>query len=215
MWRSAIIIFLLIVSSSIRSQIIISNLSLADTTKNIFYLGVENKIHITGKDYDPVNGKLAVSGGACILKKIEKGSYVLLCGAETDDCMMWYSEKGQLVFKQKFICRTINSEVTVKYGGIKDSIASVNQLLANPFLYIDLPGSYYKHNYYITSFNAIFISQDLDSLKTNSLGSLLTNEQKEIIKKLKPRDKIFFDEIYGLSPDGRRRKLKSFTITIR
>jgi len=120
-----------------------------------------------------------------------------------------------MIFKQNFRCKKINSDITPKYAGIKDSVASVNQLLANPFLYVDLPGCYYKSNFYITSFTATFIGGDLDSLKTYAVGNLLTNEQKELIKKLNTGNKIYFDQIYSLSPDSRRRKLKSFTITIK
>jgi hypothetical protein len=62
---------------------------------------------------------------------------------------------------------------------------------------------------------ATFISQELDSLKTYSDGNMLSTELKESIKKLRTGDKIFFDQLYALGPDSRRRKLKSFTIIIK
>src|SRR5262245_33603372 len=123
-----IIFFLFSASPSLRSQIVISNLSLTDTTQNFFYIGVENKIHVTGKDYDPVKGKFTVAGGGCYFKYLGKGNYVYICEMETDDCTVRYSENGKLVFKQNFKCRKVG-DITARYGGLKDSIATVNQLL--------------------------------------------------------------------------------------
>ena len=74
-------------------------------------------------------------------------------------------ENRKLIFKKNFFCREMG-DLVLRYGGLKDSIATISQLLANPFLYLGIPGSYYKHNLNITSFTATFIGNKFDSLKT-------------------------------------------------
>lgn len=211
--KLAIIIFLLI-SFSADSQITISNHSLTDTTQNVFYIGVDNIIKISGEQYHYLKQSVAISGGGAVIIPRGRGLYIIKVEKETDSCKMWVGTNKKIIFRKNFICRKIGDPV-VKYGGLKGSNATTSQLLTNPFIYVDIPDSYYKHDFNITSFNAIFISHDLDSLRTFSVGNLLTDEQKELIKKLNPGDKIFFDQIYALSPDDRRRKLKPFTIIIK
>ena len=99
-------------------------------------------------------------------------------------------------------------------GVIKDSVASINEILINPFLRLFRENCFYKKQFMITSFRATFIGYDLDSLNTNAPGNLLTQEQIDQIKKLRRGDKIFFNEIYAVGPDSRRRKLTPFIIII-
>ena len=134
MWRSAIIIFLLIISSSLRSQIIISNVSLTDTTQNIFYIGVENVLKISGKEYRPLSQSVAIKGGDVELIPRGIGTYILKVQKETDSCQMWIGTNKKIIFKKNFICRKVG-DIVVRYGGLNDPIATVNQLLANPFLF--------------------------------------------------------------------------------
>ena len=211
--RSSIITILLLSSLLIKAQITITNHSLTDTSQNIFYIGVDNLIKISGKQYKPLEQSLVIKGGGASMGGVG-GTYIVKVQKETDDCSMWVNGNGKTIFKKDFRVRVVG-DIVVRYGGLKDSIATINQLLTNPFLFIEIPESYYKHNFQITSFTATFISQELDSLKTYLVGNMLSTEQKELIKKLRTGDKIFFDQIYALGPDSRRRKLKSFTITIR
>lgn len=198
----------------LNAQITISNLSLTDTTQNIFYIGIDNTIKISGKQYDPANQKHVIMGGGGTLQKKEKGVYIVRVQEETDDCKIWITLNNRPVSKHHFRVRKIGDYV-VRYSGLKDSIATINQLLINPFIYVDIPGSYYKHNINITSFSATFIIHSVDSLETLSTSNRLTAEQIETIKKLIPGNKIYFNNIYAVSPDGRRRRLTSFTITIK
>ena len=212
--RLSIIVLFLLSAMCIKAQLSISNLSLTDTSQHIFYIGVDNIIKISGKQYNPVKHQTAIIGGGGTLLKKGKGVYIVKVQNETDHCQIWISENKKSVFRQNYIVRKVG-DIVVSYGGLKDSTATVSQLLANPFLYIDIPGSFYKHNYSITSFSAIFINRDADSVRASAVGNLLTTEQKELIKKLLPGNKILFDQIYAISPDGRRRKLQPFIITVK
>ncbi|HEY5774078.1 MAG TPA: GldM family protein, partial [Chitinophagaceae bacterium] len=97
---------------------------------------------------------------------------------------------------------------------IKDSAASINEILINPFLHLFRENCFYKKEFTITSFRAMFIGYDSDSLNTYAMGNLLTQEQIDLIKKLRRSDIIYFNEIYAFGPDSRRRKLTPFIIII-
>jgi len=219
--RSSIITILLLSSLLIKAQITITNHSLTDTSQNIFYIGVDNLIKISGKQYKPLEQSLVIKGGGASMGGVG-GTYIVKVQKETDDCSIWVYENGKSIFKKKFICRKIGDPV-VKYGGLNDSImtynksvkASINQLLENSFLYIDFPGSYYKHKYQILSFATLMLSDKTDSLSVSGDGNMLSSKQKEMIKKLQPGDAIVFEDIYCLDPDKRRRKLTPFIIEIK
>ena len=208
----SIFVFLLLFVG-LKSQIVISNLSLTDTTQNIFYIGVDNIIKISGKQFNPLRQSILIQGGGAAMNGVSR-TYNIRVQNETDSCQICIYENKKLIFKKNFICRRVG-DVIVKYGGVKDSITSISQLLANPFIYIDIPGSYYKHGIYITSFTVTFIGNGYDSLQTSGVENTLTTEQIEIIKKLTRGNRIYFDNIYGFSRDSRKRKLTPFTIKIK
>ena len=213
--RLSIILLFLLSAMCINAQLSISNLSLTDTSQNIFYIGAVNIIKISGKQYDPVKHHTVIMGGGGTLLKKGKGVYIVRVRDETDDCKIWITENNKPVSKHNFRVRKIGN-VVHNYGGSIDSTATIDELLSTPFLYIGIPGSYYKHNFTITSFSAVFMTKDSDSItNTTATGNLLTTEQKELIKKLSSGDLIVFERIYCVGPDNRRRLRTPIVINIK
>ena len=206
----------------LKAQVTICNLSLTDTTQNIFYVGVDNLVKISGNQFHYLKQSVAIWGGGAVITPRGPGLYIIKVEKETDSCKMWVGTHKKIIFKKNFICRKIGDFV-LRYGGIKDSImtynrpvkATIDQLLVNSFLYIDFPGSYYKHNYQISSFATLMLSDKADSLSIPGDGNMLSSKQKEMIKKLQPGDAIVFENIYCLGSDSRRRKLTPFIIEIK
>jgi len=216
MLRTAIIFIFSILSISLKSQITVANLSLTDTTQNIFYIGVENKVHVTGKGFDPVKGKFAVSGGGCSFKNLGKGNYVYKCEMETDNCTVRYSENGKSIFTQGFRCRKIGDPLA-RLAGIRDSLATVDEIISNPFLIVEIPNAFYKHGCQVTAF---VITMDGASFEEKNevdsiAGYIIPTHVITKIKKLRKGDMIYFDQIRCLCKDSRSRKLKPFGITIK
>ena len=213
--RLPIIVLFLLSATCIKAQLSIFNLSLTDSTQNIFYIGVDNIIKISGKQYDPVKHHTRIIGGGGTLLKKAKGVYIVKVQNETDHCQVWLSENNKSVFKQNYVVRKVGN-IVHNYGGSIDSTATIDQLLATPFLFIGIPNSYFKHDFTITSFSAVFMKKDSDSTTTiTASGNLITSEQKEIIKKLSPGDSIVFEKIYCVGPDNRRRLRTPIIIKIK
>lgn len=213
MLRITLILFLSLSTFFAFSQVNIINHSLTDTSQNIFYVGVDNLIKISGKQYDYRKQSVSIKGGGAELIPRGIGIFIVKVQTETDVCRMWINENGKSIFKKDFICRKVG-DIVHNYGGSIDSVATIDQLLANPFLYIGIPGSYYKQTFSITSFSAIFMNKDSDST-TSATGNLITAKQKELIKKLLPGDLIVFERIYCIGPDSRRRLLTPIIIYIK
>ena len=194
---------------SVFAQINIINRSLTDSSLKIVYAGVDNFLEIKGvKTSDDV--KVSISQGD--VRKIDTTFILRVPGCES--IFITVQKKGRQILKEKFRCDQLYDPV-LQLGAIKDSVASISEILINPFLHLFRENCFYKKQFMITSFRATFIGYDLDSVNTKATGNLLTQEQIDHIKKLRRRDKIFFNEIYAFGPDSRRRKLNPFTITIK
>jgi len=192
------------------SQVNIINRSLTDSSLNIAYLGLDNAIELTGYKKS-VKLIFLITNGT--MTDIGQNRYVLRPKNE-GECIISFHNQGNKIISKLFRIDTLG-DMKIRLAGVQDSVASIHQILANPFLISEIPKSYYKSPVYITSFIATFIGEKFDSVRTNAMGNLFTQEQIDIIKQLRQRDKILFQDVYFFWPDGRRRKYPPFVIAIK
>ena len=195
---------------SIFAQVNIINRSLTDTSLAYAYVGVDNAIELTGYK---VNNSILISITRGTIMNLGQNRYVLRISIP-GECVLTFTDKGKVIAKRTFKVDEL-AEPRIRLAGVRDSVASVNQILVNPFLIIEIPGSYLKHRLVVTRFMATFVGQNFDSLETFAAGNIFTQEQINIIKQLHSGDRIFFSDIYFLGPDSRRRKFPPFTIIIK
>ena len=195
----------------LNAQVNIVNRSLIDSSLNIAYCGVENVIELTGYKGSGKISSLATNG---TLTELGQHKYVLKPSKEGDCLISFHNDRKKIITKT-FRCDSLKGELKIRLARVTDTVATIHQILANPFLISEIPGSYYKSPVYITSFVATFIAVNFDSLRTEATEHLLTQEQVNIVKQLHRGDKILFQNIYFFWPDGRRRKYPPFVITIK
>jgi hypothetical protein len=196
-----------------KAQIQIINQSLTDTTKNFLYIGAENHILISGKGFNEVTNPIQISGGGASIYKQASNDYLVRTTVVTDECKIWITNKnGKTIAEKKFNVRYI-PEFEVTLAGFKDTTLSRNKILLNSFLSVILPNCYYQHNFLVTAFTATFIENN-DSIVIVTNGNLLSQEQKDWIKKTNSGSRIWFNDIRAVGPDSRTRKLKPFWIII-
>lgn len=211
MRRSAFLLFILLPLSSF-SQVNFINRSLTDSSLKIVYSGVGNIIEIKNFTFTKTTS-IGISNAEII--PLDKNKIKITPKYGFKECVVSAeNHAASEEFKQVFRIDSLVGDVVIRLAGVKDSIASIHQILANPFLISELPGSYFKTPLNITSFTATFIGASLDSLKTNAMENLFTKEQIDLIERLRRGDKILFEETYFFWPDGRRRKYPPFTIKI-
>ena len=200
----------------LNAQISIINRSLIDSTQNILYIGVDNILKISGKQYDPVKQHTVIMGGGGTLQKKEKGVYTLRVEEETDNCQIWVTEKNKPVFKQNYRCRIIEGNPIARLGGVRDSFATIEQIVTSPSLIVEIPGTFYKQQCKVISFALSMDCQIFEDMWHEEItGHIIPEGAISRIRKVRKGSGIFFDNIYAVSTDGRRRKLKPFMITIK
>jgi hypothetical protein len=198
-----------ILSATAYGQINIINESLTDDSKNIFYIGVDNRIRISVFDD---NYSMAITGGGGTIQKTGKGQYVVRVTAVTDLCELFVLKGTRNIFRKPYVVRTINDPVAT-LSGIRDTTVSRNRILLNPNLSIVIPNCYFRFNYRVVSFSASFIN-DQDSITTFSNGNILSPEQINLVKNAVTGSNIYFDNIRGMGADDRTRKFYPFWIKI-
>jgi GldM C-terminal domain len=207
--------FLLIITGiSTNAQVSIYNHNLTDTTQNFLYIGVENNIIISSKGYNEATNLVMISGGGASISKQSANHYIIRASSVTDDCKIWVSEKnGKTVVEKNYKVR-LAPEPVAQLGTLRNTEATISQILTNPFITTSFPDCFLKCPYKVVSFRATFV-QDTDSLITLTQWNILTNEQIKNTKALVPGDNIYFDNIRANSPDSRTIKLPPFYIKIK
>ncbi len=106
--------------------------------------------------------------------------------------------------------------MAARWGEIKDSFASVKQILAYPKMTIYF-GSDTLYNVKAFRIFSFIITADIrgDEQIAESSGHFLSNEQRHLISILKPGSKLIFDDIRAIGDGGCTRMLNPFTLTIR
>ena len=188
------------------------NRSLTDSSLNFLYIGEDNVIELKGAknvaDYNVVVKK----AGSRIFHDRDN-LYFIWVERPDDTCILEvFNKGGKKILERTYSVKTI-LPLRVVIAGKRDTTAIIGRLLANPFLSIVSPGCFFRLQYRVIKFTAIFI-HDTDSIYTYTVDHLLSPEQIGIIKTLKPGDKIYFDDIYGLGPNSRTQHFSSFWIKI-
>lgn len=204
-------IVILVAPTSIFAQADIINRSLIDSSLNIVYVEIHNEIELVGVKSSDKPGFSSTNG---TLMHIEQNRYLLRPSRE-GECVLTIQSKGRKIISKTFRSDSIKGELKIRLAGIRDTAATISQILANPFLISEIRGSYYKSPVYITSFTATFIGANFDSVRTEAIGHLLTQEQFGVVKQLRRGDKILFNDIYFFWPDSRKRKYSPFVIVIK
>jgi hypothetical protein len=122
---------------------------------------------------------------------------------------------GKVVFKKIF--QLINSEgMKAQLGTITDSTATISQIITYPLLRVVVPNCKCFPGHVIGGFRIKFTSNHLELWERafDVNGSRL-DDPIPIIKKLRPKDKISFENIRTIDIDSSPWKLGEFTITIK
>ncbi len=200
----------LVFSSCIYGQTAIINQDLTDSTKNAFYIGVDNriKLQLPGKEE---HYSIVVKGAGSSIAKTGSKEYCVRVSA-IDTCKIEIYKNNKIVLIKKYNTYTIPPLIaTLQY--LKDTSATVSRVLLNPYLRIVVPGAYYRVDGAIVSFSTTFVKYG-DSTVMSCTGNTLCPEQKKFIQTLISGDTIWFNEIRGHFAGGRTVKFPPFWIKI-
>jgi len=191
---------------SLSAQVDIINQNLVDDAPDILYFGTDNHLVVSG--HNGRNIKLTVDGGSVSVRDEGFNVKVIKPGSVSVEVY----NGNQEIIKQKFSVHRVSNPV-VHLGSIKDSKASVTEILKNAFLVIRLPGCYYKHDLKVISFDLV-ISNRVVIKVIKGKGYIFNHDMKEAIQKLKPGNKLFFENIRVRGSDSITRIMPILEIKI-
>lgn len=210
------ILYLLFIPLTILAQADIKNTSLTNPNLALLYMGIENRITVSGLENDTTL-KLTSAAGQVVEFKWNNDPrlfFVKINYADTDTLKLYQDD--ELLLTRVYQVKEIGYPIP-QLGDIADSIAIIQQILENPTLNVVIPDCYFDHRFRVFCFKVTFLKAKGDTLKTfdRTNGNQLTNAQTKIIGDLKPGNKIAFTEITATCPDCALRRLNPLTITIK
>lgn len=188
------------------AQVNVINRSLTDSSKKIVYTGVDNRLEITGLESFKT---ITITTNRGSLSKSGRLIYTLRTTSEYS-FFITVIKDGLTVYYEKFNSEEL-SEPIARIGNIKDTIGTVDDILSNPVLSVDFPGSLYRDTCKVTEFE---FRDDANDEPLRSTDNKLTEEQIKVLKKTKKKEDIIVENI-SAACGGSVIELKALRIKIR
>lgn len=210
--RSALAVFCCLLCFAATAQIKITNVSSKNPDSDHLYIGVSNRIVISG-----IAGNVTLKsqyGEISSLKAPGEFSYGSLKLSDKETLIV--ISKGKIVATRKFRMIALPGE-KAQLGGITDSFARPADIIAQRKLLVIMPGSDYNLVARIESFSMTLYSSVIEGGKKTLItaGSDIPEQAFPFIKKLQKGDRIFFEKIIRSCPVTKPRMLLPFTLWIR
>ena len=205
------LIYALLICSLAEAQISTYQLSLKDSNAAILYYNGPNRIRISGvKGSDQVTLRNSFAN----YRSGNIHSFYILTPASSDTLRIRRGKK--IIFTKVFEVKRL-PDLAARMGNIKDSFATVKEILAYPKMriYFGNDTLYNGEWFQLLTFVTISKNHEGDEQILSSNGNYLSQEQRRLIAMLRKGDKILFDEIRATCSDCVARILDPITITIR
>ena len=176
------------------------------TKMNVMYIGVENPldISVSGFTDDKVSatisqGSLSKSGKGWVAKVSTAGEATISVSAKDAE------GKAKSMGQSKFRVKRVPDPVA-KVAGKKEGMIPKNLLAAQTGVVADLENFDFDLRFTIKGFTVSATIKGFEQVKA-SPSNVLTSEQKELINRVDKGQKVYFDEIKAVGPDGSKRSL--------
>jgi gliding motility-associated protein GldM len=179
---------------------------------NVFYLGVDNPVEISvpGVPADKVranitNGSIPKSGSGFIAKPRQMGNAIVTVEAQIDGN---WRNMGQMDFRVKRV-----PDPVAKVAGRKGGAIDKNLLAAQAVVQADMENFDFDLKFQITEFNVSAIQGGFVKDEP-SKSNRITPAQLDLIRNLNKGQKVYFENIKAVGPDGSVRELSTLVYKI-
>lgn len=185
------------------------------TKMNVLYIGVENpmKISVPGVGQNDVNASLE---GAGSLSKNSDGTYtakVTSVGKCKINVSAKIDGKVQSMGSEEFRIKRIPDPVPVTSGKLRGGNVQPGTMQAQSGVIALLENFDFEAQFKVLSYQMVFSSKG-EIFKSEAQGPGFTQQMRDFIKRARPKDIIFIDEIKVVGPDNQPRKLGQIAFTI-
>jgi len=193
-----------------------SGFSVSPTAMNVLYIGIDNPISITVSGSKDSDVSAVMSSNGSVKRKANSWiATVTKQGKTTIDVYGVIDNEKKLIGKQEFRAKRIPDPIPtldgVEYGNSikKARLVKHNAVLAK------LKNFEFEVGFKIVSFDFLLKSGN-DIKSVNGVKSTLFSKRvKDLLKSTKKKDVIFFQNIYAVGPDNKKRKINSIILTIK
>jgi hypothetical protein len=207
-------LFLLLVlaTRTSQAQFDLMNRTVVSHDSNFLFKNESNELVIV--NYSPGNWRLTARYAE--VRKTDSPWLFIVEPKETGTDTLRLLRNGVTVVQKAFQVNNV-SGIVVCWGAIRKDSATVSEILANKKLIAFVPGCNCNWGIHIFSFQLELVTDVFPEWKKiHKLdGIALTPETIELIRQLKPGDKMIFKEIVAVARNGRVRVLPPFSITIK
>lgn len=180
-------------------------ITISPTSMNVFYVGVDNPVDISvpggPEKINPTIsvGNIRQEGKAWIVSGLPKGVRVATISV---NAVFAGKNKpmGSSVFRLKLVPDPI-----LKIAGTNTGVISKNLLLASPYIVAEMPvGFDFNLKFKVTSFKFVAAEASGEITEFKVQGNALNTDIIKIVKNARRNQRIWFEEIKVLGPDGPR-----------
>jgi gliding motility-associated protein GldM len=189
------------------------NVVISPTKMNVFYIGVDNPVAISvpGIGSDKIfpsisNGVLRKDGQAWIAKPSNPGNAMVQVMVDIDGKKR---NMGSMEFRVKNIPDPI-----AKVAGMKTGKIDKKTLMEQSMVVADLEGFDFNAKFTVTEFTVSAKIKGFDREETVK-SYKINDTQRQIINSANKGDKIYFQGIWAIGPDGKPRELNGIIFTIK
>lgn len=183
------------------------------TKMNVMYIGVENPldISVSGFTDDKVaatisQGSLSKSGTGWVAKVTSAGEATVSVSAKDDD------GKSKPMGQAKFRVKRVPDPVA-KVAGKKEGLIAKSLLAIQTGVMADLENFDFDLKFTVKGFKVSAIIKGFEQSKI-SPSNIITPDQKQIIQNAEKGQRVFFEDIKAVGPDGSVRSLGSITFKL-
>lgn len=196
-------------------QVAKPNLVVSATKMNVFYVGVDNPVSISvagvpGDKIHPdiTNGRIRKQGdGTYIVNPRRPGNSIVTVNAEIEG-------KNTSMGTQQFRVKSLPDPVA-KVAGKKGGDIEKNVLLAQRVVIADMENFDFDLTFNITSYTISTTDRGGYFIEEPIEGSRITDRARNMIEDARRNQKINFEDIRAIGPDGVERKLAAIVFTVK
>jgi hypothetical protein len=190
-------------------QVKIENYSLQKSDTNILYIGIENKIHISGLNSFS-NTKILLNGR---YYSADKSGIFYVHSSSIGTSLIQVLLNSKVIASKTFHSKRINEPI-VLLGNFRDTSLSKSEIKNYNILRVLIPDCLLDVKLPVINYQIMLISKNRDlNISNKIIGSKIPAPLITLIEKLEKGDKIIFDDIRVGGPDDTR--VDSFFIIVK
>ncbi len=195
-------------------QVAAPAVAISPTKMNVFYIGVDNPVAITASGV-PSEDLIVSIGPIGKIKRVGNGKYIVRVNKVGKTRVTVSAKIGDQTRKlgsMEFRCKTV-PDPKPRVGNLKPGPVAKAVLLAQQYVKAELENFVFDLKFPVTEFTvSATIGSFTEEYKTK--GSRITQQQKNLIRQLKPGQKVYFENIKARAPDGSIRNLGTISFKI-